>query len=137
MKKLFSNYLLNINFSMVLWMIDRYGDEDQKQKWLPSLASMKHFASYCLTEPSKLCNINFISFRTILVFQFLFSLIDLLVFESFWNTVDWKTWYILKLCWLRLVYNKQKSLYILGKINTFLWFMPKQVDIVWWNLTCA
>ena len=38
--------------NMAAWMIDRYGDDDQRQKWLPSLCGMAHFASYCLTEPN-------------------------------------------------------------------------------------
>ncbi|QRG07978.1 isobutyryl-CoA dehydrogenase [Xanthobacter dioxanivorans] len=37
--------------NMSTWMIDRFGDDDQRRKWVPRLASMEHFASYCLTEP--------------------------------------------------------------------------------------
>jgi alkylation response protein AidB-like acyl-CoA dehydrogenase len=37
--------------NMVSWMIDRYGDEEQRSRWLPKLCTMEHFASYCLTEP--------------------------------------------------------------------------------------
>jgi alkylation response protein AidB-like acyl-CoA dehydrogenase len=37
--------------NMASWMIDRWGTEDQRARWLPKLASMEHFASYCLTEP--------------------------------------------------------------------------------------
>src|SRR5262245_14211132 len=37
--------------NMVAWMIDAYGNEAQRQRFLPRLASMEHFASYCLTEP--------------------------------------------------------------------------------------
>src|SRR4249920_1388921 len=37
--------------NMVAWMIDRYGDADQRSRYLPKLCSMEHFASYCLTEP--------------------------------------------------------------------------------------
>jgi alkylation response protein AidB-like acyl-CoA dehydrogenase len=33
------------------WMIDRFGNEDQRQQWLPDLTSMAKIASYCLTEP--------------------------------------------------------------------------------------
>ncbi|MEZ5779351.1 MAG: acyl-CoA dehydrogenase family protein [Paracoccaceae bacterium] len=32
-------------------MIDRFGSEETKAKWLPSLASMEKVFSYCLTEP--------------------------------------------------------------------------------------
>jgi len=37
--------------NMVAWMIDAYGSEELRQKHLPKLCSMEHFASYCLTEP--------------------------------------------------------------------------------------
>ena len=37
--------------SMCAWMIDHYGSEELKQKWIPDLATMHHFSSYCLTEP--------------------------------------------------------------------------------------
>jgi alkylation response protein AidB-like acyl-CoA dehydrogenase len=37
--------------NMAAWMIDRYGTEGQRRRFLPKLCSMEHFASYCLTEP--------------------------------------------------------------------------------------
>jgi len=37
--------------NMAAWMIDSFGDDDQRARWLPGLASMDLFASYCLTEP--------------------------------------------------------------------------------------
>lgn len=37
--------------NMCAWMIDRYGADEQRQKFLPKLCSMEHLASYCLTEP--------------------------------------------------------------------------------------
>ena len=37
--------------NMVAWMIDQFGTEEQRQKWLPKLCSMELLASYCLTEP--------------------------------------------------------------------------------------
>jgi alkylation response protein AidB-like acyl-CoA dehydrogenase len=37
--------------NMAAWMIDAFGDDEQRQKFLPKLCSMEHFASYCLTEP--------------------------------------------------------------------------------------
>jgi len=37
--------------NMVAWMIDTYGDEDQRGTWLPTLTAMTGFGSYCLTEP--------------------------------------------------------------------------------------
>jgi hypothetical protein len=38
--------------NMASWMIDRFGNEEQRQKWLPKLTPMELIASYCLTEPS-------------------------------------------------------------------------------------
>ena len=37
--------------NMAAWMIDRYGGDAQRRRFLPKLTSMEHFASYCLTEP--------------------------------------------------------------------------------------
>ncbi|MEV7242853.1 acyl-CoA dehydrogenase family protein [Streptomyces sp. NPDC093248] len=37
--------------NMVAWMIDRYGDDAQRDRWLPRLCAMEDLASYCLTEP--------------------------------------------------------------------------------------
>ncbi len=37
--------------NMASWMIDSFGDEAQRARWLPKLMTMDHFASYCLTEP--------------------------------------------------------------------------------------
>ncbi|MFG1793868.1 acyl-CoA dehydrogenase family protein [Nocardia sp. NPDC049149] len=37
--------------NMATWMIDSYGDETQRQRWLPRLTSMELLASYALTEP--------------------------------------------------------------------------------------
>ncbi|MCP4562486.1 MAG: acyl-CoA dehydrogenase [Bosea sp.] len=37
--------------NMCAWMIDRYGSDEQRQKYLPKLCTMEHLASYCLTEP--------------------------------------------------------------------------------------
>ncbi|WP_329095619.1 acyl-CoA dehydrogenase family protein [Streptomyces sp. NBC_01439] len=37
--------------NMVAWMIDRYGDADQRARWLPDLCSARSLGSYCLTEP--------------------------------------------------------------------------------------
>lgn len=37
--------------NMCAWMVDSFGDEDVKQKWLPKLATCETIASYCLTEP--------------------------------------------------------------------------------------
>ena len=37
--------------NMVVWMIDRFGNDEQRSRFLPRLLSMEHFGSYCLTEP--------------------------------------------------------------------------------------
>ncbi len=38
--------------NMATWMIDRFGSQAVKDKYLPALVSMEKMASYCLTEPS-------------------------------------------------------------------------------------
>jgi len=38
--------------NMASWMIDRFGSQAVKDKYLPNLIGMEKFASYCLTEPS-------------------------------------------------------------------------------------
>jgi alkylation response protein AidB-like acyl-CoA dehydrogenase len=36
---------------MCAWMIDTYGTDEIKQRWLPSMLTFDTFSSYCLTEP--------------------------------------------------------------------------------------
>jgi len=38
--------------NMAAWMIDRFGSQTVKDKYLPKLVTMENIASYCLTEPS-------------------------------------------------------------------------------------
>ena len=38
--------------NMAAWMIDAYGNDVQRRRFLPKLCTMEHFASYCLTEPN-------------------------------------------------------------------------------------
>jgi alkylation response protein AidB-like acyl-CoA dehydrogenase len=38
--------------NMAAWMIDTYGSEEVRARFLPKLCTMEHFASYCLTEPN-------------------------------------------------------------------------------------
>ena len=38
--------------NMVVWMVDAFGNDDQRADWVPRLASMEALGSYCLTEPS-------------------------------------------------------------------------------------
>ena len=37
--------------NMASWMIDAFGSDTQRRKWLPKLCTMELLASYCLTEP--------------------------------------------------------------------------------------
>src|ERR1700694_5909998 len=39
-------------YNRAAWMIDAYGGEAARRKFLPKLTTMAHFASYCLTEPN-------------------------------------------------------------------------------------
>ena len=36
---------------MVCWMIDKFGNDVLREKWVPQLAPMEKLGSYCLTEP--------------------------------------------------------------------------------------
>mgnify|MGYP000436351545 FL=1 len=36
---------------MCCWIIDEFGNQEQKDKFLPGLITMEDFSSYCLTEP--------------------------------------------------------------------------------------
>lgn len=38
--------------SMCGWMLDSFGTEAQRQRWLPRMATMDLLSSYCLTEPN-------------------------------------------------------------------------------------
>ncbi|MDB5453502.1 MAG: acyl-CoA dehydrogenase [Caulobacteraceae bacterium] len=37
--------------NMAAWMVDRFGSEEVRQRFLPAMATMEKVASYCLTEP--------------------------------------------------------------------------------------
>jgi len=37
--------------NMAAWMVDRFGSDELRRKYLPRLTSMEMIASYCLTEP--------------------------------------------------------------------------------------
>jgi alkylation response protein AidB-like acyl-CoA dehydrogenase len=37
--------------NMASWMIDKFGSDEQRKRFLPKLTSMEWLASYCLTEP--------------------------------------------------------------------------------------
>lgn len=36
---------------MCAWMIDQFGNDEQRNRWLPELCTFDKFTSYCLTEP--------------------------------------------------------------------------------------
>ncbi len=36
---------------MAAWMIDKFGNDEQRERFLPKVTSMEWLASYCLTEP--------------------------------------------------------------------------------------
>lgn len=38
--------------NMCAWILDEYGNAEQRRRYLPELASMRFLASYCLTEPN-------------------------------------------------------------------------------------
>ncbi|QCU78994.1 acyl-CoA dehydrogenase [Citricoccus sp. SGAir0253] len=37
--------------NMVVWMIDSFGTDEQRARWVPELVGMGRLGSYCLTEP--------------------------------------------------------------------------------------
>src|ERR1700749_4464068 len=37
--------------NMAAWMIDTFGSDEQRRRFLPKLCAMEIFASYCLSEP--------------------------------------------------------------------------------------
>lgn len=43
--------IVSVNNSLVCWGIETYGSEEQKQKYLPKLASGEWIGSFCLSEP--------------------------------------------------------------------------------------
>lgn len=38
--------------NMVTWMVDSFGSDEMRAKWVPKLTTMETIASYCLTEPN-------------------------------------------------------------------------------------
>lgn len=43
--------IMSVNNSLVCWVIEHYGTEEQKVKYLPLLSSGKWIGSFCLSEP--------------------------------------------------------------------------------------
>lgn len=52
--------------NMVVWMIDAFGNDEQRAKWVPGLASMQQLGSYCLTEPGAGSDAAALSTRAVL-----------------------------------------------------------------------
>lgn len=48
--------------NMCCWMIDAYGSDEQRHRYMPRLATMKTLTSYCLTEPG--CGSDAAALRT-------------------------------------------------------------------------
>ncbi|NND78214.1 MAG: acyl-CoA dehydrogenase [Flavobacteriales bacterium] len=46
-----SSVVMSVNNSLVCWGIEAYGSEEQKQKYLPELATGKKIGAFCLSEP--------------------------------------------------------------------------------------
>ncbi|MEL7145799.1 MAG: acyl-CoA dehydrogenase family protein, partial [Bacteroidota bacterium] len=42
---------MSVNNSLVCWGIEKYGNEEQKQKYLTKLATGEHIGAFCLSEP--------------------------------------------------------------------------------------
>ena len=42
---------------MCAWMIDTFGNAEQRERFCPDLCLMEKFASYCLTEPGECCDV--------------------------------------------------------------------------------
>ena len=51
--------------NMVAWMIDTYGDDEQRAQFLAPLVTMDHFGSYCLTEPGEGSDAGALSTRAV------------------------------------------------------------------------
>lgn len=52
--------------NMSAWMIDYFGSDAQRRKWLPRLCTMELVASYCLTEPGSGSDAAALSTRAVL-----------------------------------------------------------------------
>ena len=42
---------MSVNNSLVCWGLEKYGSEEQKEKYLPDLASGNKIGAFCLSEP--------------------------------------------------------------------------------------
>ena len=46
-----ASVIVSVNNSLVCWGLETYGSEEQKQKYLPKLASGESIGAFCLSEP--------------------------------------------------------------------------------------
>src|SRR5690606_19844309 len=46
-----ASVVMSVNNSLVCWGLQTYGSEEQKQKYLPRLASGEIIGAFCLSEP--------------------------------------------------------------------------------------
>lgn len=46
-----ASVVMSVNNSLVCWGVETFGTEEQKQKYLPKLASGEHIGGFCLSEP--------------------------------------------------------------------------------------
>ena len=46
-----ASVVMSVNNSLICWGIEKYGTEEQRQKYLPDLASGKKIGAFCLSEP--------------------------------------------------------------------------------------
>src|SRR3712207_4253050 len=46
-----ASVVMSVNNSLVCWGIEKYGTEEQKQKYLPKLATGEIIGAFCLSEP--------------------------------------------------------------------------------------
>ncbi len=46
-----ASVVMSVNNSLVCWGLQEFGTEEQKQRWLPSLASGQIHGAFCLSEP--------------------------------------------------------------------------------------
>lgn len=46
-----ASVVMSVNNSLVCWGLEKYGSEEQKEKYLPDLASARKIGAFCLSEP--------------------------------------------------------------------------------------
>ena len=46
-----ASVVMSVNNSLVCWGLEHFGSEEQKQKYLPKLASGQQIGAFCLSEP--------------------------------------------------------------------------------------